>query len=171
MSRPHFCDNYCISSAPRTEFRQQWFRLRPRTTPQRRVRMSWNASRYLLSNKNHSLSYSKNCSWLYSIFSLRDLQGPVILPRLLKKSATGRLRRWNLVYPIATLLIDELQSLKLKRIRGREGQHLREQCVAGLGIGQKVGAHQVLRESVHRVSSVVVVDQPALHHPAQSMYV
>src|SRR6266849_11160178 len=101
----------------------------------------------------------------------KDLQGPVILSRLLKKSATGRLRRWNLVHPIATLLIDELQSLKFKRIRGREGKHLREQCVAALGIGQEVGAHQVHREPVHRVSSVVVVDQPALHHPAQSMYV
>src|SRR5438034_5950555 len=171
MSRPHFCGNYCISSVPRTPSPRQRFRLRPRTTPQRRVRMSWNASRYLLSKKNYSWSYYNKCSRLHSIVSLKDLQGPVILPRLLKKSATGRLRRWNLVHPIATLLIDELHSLQLKRLRGREGQHLREQCVAALGIGQEVGAHHVLREPVHRVTSVVVVDQPALHHPAQSMYV
>src|SRR6267143_969234 len=87
------------------------------------------------------------------------------------KSATGRLGSWNLIHPIAALLIDEFRSLKLKRIRCREGRHLRKQCVAALGIGQEVGAHQVLREPVHRVTSVVVVDQPALHHPAQSMYV
>jgi len=58
----------------------------------------------------------------------------------LYRSSFWLLAAGYLVDPVAALLVDELQGLQIQRLGLSEGQHLRNQGLAALGIAQEVAA-------------------------------